>query len=180
MSQSDGEFYRQYAGKYAACRPIYPRPLLEYVSGLAPAKTFAWDCGTGNGQAAKTLATFFKHVVGTDHSLEQIALASTAPNVEYRAAEAEASGLVDHSADLITVAQAVHWFDLEQFYREVNRILKTDGIFAVWCYRRPQVCSPIGELATDLWNCVPRLGASIKLVEQEISASLPFPFVEMK
>lgn len=93
-----------------------------------------WDCAAGNGQATLDLAERFARVVATDASPEQIASASPHPRAEYRVAVAEASGLGDESVDLITVAQALHWFDLNRFFAEVRRVLKPGGILAVWAY----------------------------------------------
>jgi len=94
----------------------------------------AWDCATGTGQAACELARRFNRVVATDASAAQIAVATPCPAVEYRTAPAEQSGLGDASVDLITVAQALHWFDLDAFYYEVRRVLKPGGLLAVWTY----------------------------------------------
>ena len=93
-----------------------------------------WDCGTGNGQAARALAEHFHRVHATDLSAEQIAQAEIDPRIDYRAAPAEASGLPGHSCDLVTVAQALHWFCGDAFYAEVRRVLKPGGVFAAWTY----------------------------------------------
>jgi len=99
----------------------------------------AWDCATGTGQAALDLATRFGQVVATDISAELLAQAPTRTNVTYRQCPAEASGLAPGSVDLITVAQAIHWFDLVPFWREVDRVLKPGGVLAFWCYTWPEV-----------------------------------------
>ena len=104
------------AAAYADFRPRYPAALLAWLAEHAPARTLAWDCATGSGQAALDLAPHFARVIATDASAAQIATAPAHPGVEYRLAPAEASGLADASIDLITVAQALHWFDLERFY----------------------------------------------------------------
>ena len=96
----------------------------------------AWDCATGNGQAARSLAQHFEHVIATDASAEQLASASSDTNVDFRVAPAESSGLDAASIDLVTVAQALHWFDIERFFAEVMRVLKPGGVLAVWCYER--------------------------------------------
>jgi hypothetical protein len=99
-----------------------------------PRRAAAWDCATGNGQAAGGVARYFDRVVATDASAEQIAHATAIPNVEYRVARAEASGLADHSVSLVTVAQALHWLEHDAFYREVRRVTERGGVIAAWCY----------------------------------------------
>jgi SAM-dependent methyltransferase len=94
----------------------------------------AWDCATGNGQAAAGLARYFERVIATDASAQQIAQAPPIPKVEYRVGGAEQSGLPDRSVDLVTVAQAFHWLDHERFYPEVRRVSRPGGVVALWCY----------------------------------------------
>lgn len=122
------------AGHYAAHRPTYPPALFAWLAQAAPARELVWDCATGTGQAACGLAGHFRQVLATDASAAQIAAATPCAGVEYRTAPAEQSGLADASADLITVAQALHWFDLDSFYAEVRRVLKPGGLLAVWTY----------------------------------------------
>lgn len=119
---------------YATYRPGYPSGLFQYLASIAPARSLAWDCATGSGQAAVDLAGRFDHVIATDASHEQIAGARPCANVEYRVATAECSGLASKSVDLITVAQALHWFDVAQFFRECDRVLVRDGVLAIWTY----------------------------------------------
>jgi len=99
-----------------------------------PRRRLAWDCATGNGQAARDLARYFDRVVATDASPEQVAHAVPAANVEYRVAAAESSGLEAGSTDLVTVAQALHWFVRESFFDEVRRVAVPGGILAAWSY----------------------------------------------
>src|SRR5215204_4418200 len=99
------------AALYSKYRPQYPRPLFDWVTSLVEQHRLAWDCGTGNGQAATSLAAYFDNVVATDASESQIAEAAQHPGVEYRVATAYESGLAARSVDLVTVAQAIHWFN---------------------------------------------------------------------
>ncbi|MBS0310021.1 MAG: class I SAM-dependent methyltransferase [Proteobacteria bacterium] len=122
--------------RYAAYRPAYPPALFAWLSGLCPERDTAWDCASGSGQAALGLAPYFRRVVATDASAEQIRHAEPHPAIDYRVAPAEASGLGDHSVDLVSVAQAAHWFDLPRFYAEVTRVLKPGGMLALWGYGR--------------------------------------------
>lgn len=122
------------ADSYADHRPTYPPELFSWLAALAPSRELAWDCATGSGQAATALAGHFRRVWATDASAAQIAAAVPCAGVTYRTAPAEASGLPDGSADLVTVAQALHWLDLQPFYAEVHRVLKPGGVLAVWTY----------------------------------------------
>ena len=126
-------FSRQAAG-YATFRPSYPDALFAYLASVAPDRERAWDCATGNGQAALGLAAHFDTVVATDGSASQVAHALPHPRVEYRVATAEASGLPDASVALVAVAQAAHWFDLDAFHAEARRVLVPGGVVALWCY----------------------------------------------
>jgi len=138
------------ARRYASSRPTYPAALFEFLAGLAPSRHRAWDCGTGNGQAAVALADLFDSVEATDASTEQIGHALPHPRVRYRVASAEASGVPDRSMDLISVAQALHWFDLERFYAEVRRVARPGALLAAygydWFYLSPEI-----DVLVDRW-----------------------------
>lgn len=137
------------AGDYASYRPRYPDSLFAWLAEQAPAAQAAWDCATGNGQAATALATYFKAVIATDASRQQIDNATPHPDVEYRVAPAEKSGLQEDSIDLVTVGQALHWFDLPAFYREVNRVLKPGSVIAAWMYELFRVSPEIASSEID-------------------------------
>jgi len=122
------------AGSYADFRPGYPPELFAWLAAQCAGQELAWDCGAGSGQASVALAAHFARVHATDASADQVAHAEPHPCVEYRVAPAEQSGLPDRSADLVTVAQALHWFDLPAFYAEVRRALKPGGVIAAWTY----------------------------------------------
>jgi SAM-dependent methyltransferase len=128
------DHFSQVSAGYAAFRPRYPDALFDFLASVAPASTAAWDCATGNGQAAISLAQHFSQVIATDASEEQIAHATPHPRVTYRVAPAERSGLDDRSVDLVTVAQAAHWLDRPRFYAEARRVLRPSGVVAVWTY----------------------------------------------
>ncbi|MBF0155359.1 MAG: class I SAM-dependent methyltransferase [Magnetococcales bacterium] len=122
------------AGHYALNRPVYPPSLFDWLAGQCAMRDLAWDCGAGNGQASVELGRLFKRVMATDPSEAQIAQAVAHPRVEYSVASAENSGLGRHSVDLIVVAQALHWFELDPFYQEAKRILRQTGVIAAWSY----------------------------------------------
>ena len=128
------DYFSKHSVDYAKYRPRYPAEMFEYLASVAPGRERAWDCATGNGQAAVSLARFFKRVVATDASQSQLDSAAEHENVEYRIAKAEQTDIESHSIDLVTVAQALHWFNLEEFYREARRVMKDDGVIAVWSY----------------------------------------------
>ncbi|MDO8989378.1 MAG: class I SAM-dependent methyltransferase [Sideroxyarcus sp.] len=130
------------AGPYAAFRPSYPDELFAWLAGIAPQRELAWDCGAGNGQATVALAPHFGQVLGTDISAAQLVSAPDLANVEYRVTPAECSGLPSRSVDLVTVAQAMHWFDLPKFHAEVLRVLKPGGVIAAWGYNRLAIDHP--------------------------------------
>jgi SAM-dependent methyltransferase len=139
MSHSFKDHFSGVATQYAQFRPAYPPALFAHLAQLCSARTLAWDCACGNGQASVDLADVFERVIATDGSAAQIASARPHPRVEYRVAPAEASGLAGQSVDLVTVAQALHWLDLERFYPEVRRVLRPGGVLAVWVYGRLEI-----------------------------------------
>jgi SAM-dependent methyltransferase len=128
------DHFSSLAGAYTSCRPSYPEELFEYLGSVTERHELAWDCAAGSGQASIPLADLFRRVIATDASAAMLAQAPRHPGVEYRVAPAEASGLNSESADLVTVAQALHWLDIESFYAEVERVLVPGGVLAVWTY----------------------------------------------
>jgi len=119
---------------YAKYRPSYPRELFEYIVSFVKAKDVAWDCATGNGQAATVLSNYFKKVIGTDISAAQIEKAVKKNNIEYLVCPAESTPFKENSFDLVTVAQAYHWIKWAEFRKEVVRVCKPGAIIAVWMY----------------------------------------------
>ncbi len=181
MSQTSHDHFSEVANCYADFRPHYPVELFDYLASLVPRDSLVWDCACGNGQATYDLARHFDTVVATDASREQIASATAHPKVEYRVAPAEESGLPDKSVGLITVAQALHWFDLKRFYTETNRVLIPGGVLAMWAYGINTVeCNAINQLVQDFYtNTVgPYWPPERKLVEEGYR-TIPFPFAEI-
>ncbi len=128
------DLFSGHADDYKKFRPTYPQSLFEYLATLVPHCDAVWDCGTGNGQGAKGLAEYFEQVYATDASEKQIEQAESLNNVIFSVATAEQSGLQDNSVSLVTVFQALHWFELEKFFAEVKRVLVPQGIIAVIGY----------------------------------------------
>ena len=118
MASEFKDHFSSHADQYARSRPTYPAELFDYLMSLTSLRGLAWDCATGSGQAAVALAGHFAQVVATDASAAQIANAAAHPNVAYLVATAENSGLSNESVDVITVAQALHWFDFSAFFNE--------------------------------------------------------------
>ena len=153
-SHSDKQFndyFSQDSKSYQVYRPNYPKSLFDYLSSLVDDKNLAWDCATGNGQAAVALSNYFSHVIATDASTEQINNAVFAPNIDYRVGRAEHTDFDKGSVDLITVAQSIHWFDLSAFYKEVNRVLKAEGILAIWTYNLLTVSPKIDAIIHQIY-----------------------------
>src|SRR4051812_29808355 len=125
------------AAAYATFRPSYPADMIADLAALAPFLRRAWDCATGNGQAAVLLAEQFDEVIATDASPQQIAAAVPHDRVTYAVATERESGLARASIDLVTVAQALHWFDIPAFFREADRVLVPGGVLAIWSYGKP-------------------------------------------
>lgn len=134
MSQSTN-YFSSASDDYRRYRPHYPEVLFDYLLDMAPGAERAWDCGCGNGQASVALAQRFRHVTATDLSAAQIAQAEPRDNISYRVGAAEAIDSGDASLDLVTVAQAIHWFDHRRFFPEVRRALKPGGLLAAWGYQ---------------------------------------------
>lgn len=181
MSQGFADHFSAVAGNYASFRPTYPAALFDWLAQAAPDRTLAWDCAAGSGQASHDLAGRFRRVIASDASAEQIAAATPHPAIDFRVASAEASGLADASVDLITVAQALHWFDLDRFYQEARRVLKPGGIIAVWSYGVLHLDDPlIDRAALHFYSEAvgPYWPPERRLVEEGYR-SLAFPFAEM-
>jgi ubiquinone/menaquinone biosynthesis C-methylase UbiE len=143
------DHFSRVSASYARFRPTYPPGLFDVVAHYAPALDRAWDCATGSGQAAVGLSRHFRKVVATDASPEQIAHATPVANVEYRLAPAEASGLEASTVNAVTVAQALQWFDRDQFYAEVRRVCTPGAILAVWHYAGRFSFSPHIDTVTN-------------------------------
>jgi len=161
---------------YRAHRPGYPDALFDFLAGSAPGRERAWDCACGSGQASVALARRFGAVIATDASAAQLACAAPASNIDYLCATAESAPLAAASVDAITVAQALHWFDLPRFYAEVVRVLRPGGLIAAWTYGlmsvEPALDARIARLYADLGPWWP---AARRHVESGY-ATLPFPF----
>ncbi len=173
------DHFSKQAADYAIFRPGYPQELFNYLGNIAASRQLAWDCATGNGQAAVGLAAVFYRVIATDASEKQISNAQPHERVEYRVAPAENSGIKSGTIDLVMIAQALHWFDLDRFYTEARRVLKPNGVLAASAYNLLHIEPAIDEIVNRYYYEVvgPFWPPERKLVEQ--FADLPFPFPEI-
>ena len=175
------DHFSHLAATYASFRPHYPSTLFDYVAGCCRQRELAWDCACGSGQATLDLAQRFDAVLATDASAAQLAAAPPHAKVCYREAPAEVSGLAASSVDLVTVAQALHWFELVPFYTEVERVLRPRGVLAAWTYGVLHVAgAAIDRLLQEFyWETLqPYWPAERQLVESGYR-TLPFALAEL-
>lgn len=179
MAKFKDLFSRQ-SKEYAAARPTYPESMFDFLAGLVEKRELAWDCATGNGQAATFLAKYFDKVIASDASSKQIENARAGANVRFAVFPAENADLEDHSADLITVAQALHWFSFDEFYSEARRVAKNNAIIAAWTYGLHSVSPEVDKVTQSFYKDV--IGrywpAEIRHVENRYE-SIPFPFMQV-
>lgn len=181
MDKPFADHFAALSRSYADARPHYPPALFAWLAEVAPATEVAWDCACGSAQASLGLAEHFARVVATDASAAQLAEAPQHPRVNYHQAPAEASGLAATSVDLVAVAQALHWFDLEGFYAEVRRVLRPDGVLAVWSYGPLRVAGGIVDGICERF-CRRTVGPywpPERALVEEGYRSLAFPFAEL-
>jgi len=136
MAKPFADHFSGHSSVYAKFRPGYPQEvydrILEFGGPDLKQKGIAVDIGCGSGQATKRLHDFFPKVFGIEPSPQQLEQAEQIDGIEYICARAEQTPLPAGEADLITVATAVHWFNLAEFWPEVDRILRPGGIIAIW------------------------------------------------
>lgn len=163
--------------KYGKYRPDYPEVLFQFLSSITPGHDLAWDCATGSGQAAHGLIKYFHKIIATDASQKQIENAMHHKKISYQVEPAHQTSILTESTDLITVAQALHWFEFDRFYEEARRVLKQNGIIAVWTYNLLTISPEIDviikyfyfDIVGDFWP------PERKFVEKGYE-NIPFPF----
>lgn len=143
------DYFSTDSDNYKRFRPIYPDALYDYLVSISPSTDIAWDVGCGNGQAAVALAKRFTTMQASDASEEQVKHALPAPNLTYHASPAETIAAADQSLDLITVAQAIHWFQHHTFFAQVDRVLKPGGVLAAWGYQLLYTDSELDAVIED-------------------------------
>lgn len=172
------DYFSKQSDFYAKYRPTYPEELFKYLVNLCNEKELAWDCATGNGQAAVSLSNYFKQVIATDFSTNQLGNAFQKQNISYKNERAEEPSIDTGTVDLVTVATAVHWFNIPKFYEQANRVLKQGGVLAVWSYGGCRVNPEIDkvldyfnfEFLNDYWP------PETKMNWKDKYQSLPFPY----
>ena len=172
-------FSRQ-AADYSRYRPGYPDELIAYVASLAPSRTLAVDCATGNGQAAVALAAHFDEVLAVDASDAQLAQAQPHPRVRYERALAEALPVADGQVALVAVAQAIHWFDFDRFHAECRRVLMPGGVLAAWTYTVFRAGRDIDEVVDRFYEgTVGPYWPPEREYVQQAYRTIPFPWDEV-
>lgn len=179
------KLFLKQAKQYADARPSYPPQLFQFIASKTPSHNLAWDVGTGSGQAAKSLAAIYKNVIATDASDKQLEFAAKLPNVRYQhtpstmsTAELEQMVASEGTIDLVTIAQALHWFDRPTFYEQVKWVLrKPHGIIAAWCYYLPRVSDAFDTVFDQFYstNVSPYWDPARKWVDDNYR-SIDFPF----
>ncbi len=174
--------FAQNPDEYLQYRPDYPMALFEYLVGLCEHRQLAWDCGTGSGQAAIALAAYFEEIVASDVNQEPLNIALQKNNLSYHCWPAEETELKEASVDLITVAQALHWFDLDSFYEEARRVAKPHGLIAAWCYTLGSINPDLDKVIQKLYHDI--LGNAYWPKERryidEGYKTIAFPFKKIK
>lgn len=174
------DYFSAHAATYAACRPSYPPQLVEYLAGLVPSRELALDSACGTGQLSILLAGSFRRVVAIDASASQIANARPHAGVEYRVAPAEHSGMAGQSVDLITVAQAAHWLDLNRFFAEVQRVARPRAVLALTAYGILHVEGEIDALVQRFYyETIGRYWPPERRLVEDGYRTLTFPFEEL-
>ncbi len=174
------DYFSTQSDQYRRFRPNYPRELFSFLAEQSQRDDLAWDCATGNGQAAVSIAEHFSQVIATDISAEQIKNAQPHPKIKYRIAAAEESQLPGGSVDLIAVAQALHWLHLPDFYREVRRVARNKALIAVWGYGAQQIDSPLDALIMKYYSdIVDPFWPPERLHIETSYSNLPFPFAQL-
>lgn len=175
------DLFSKQSESYAKFRPTYPREIFDFLLTQVTERKTAWDCATGNGQVAAALTEHFENVYATDISQAQLSKAVQKPNITYRIEPAEKTSFEDGMFDLITVAQAIHWFDFEKFFSEVKRTLKPEGIFAAIAYTLPKLDEEVDTIINHFYtNILDGYWDKERRYIDEMYETIPFPFKEIK
>lgn len=176
------DLFSSHSQLYQLARPTYPESVMNEILKHVHARHIAWDCGAGSGQFTQRLSPYFDQVIATDLSAQQLAQAPQLNNVSYEVQPAEKTTFKEQMFDLVTVAQAIHWFNFGEFYREVKRTLKPNGIFAVIGYGLLKILdSEINTAIQYLYYQILKgyWDTERRYIDEEYQ-SIPFPFHEIK
>ncbi|MSR31021.1 MAG: class I SAM-dependent methyltransferase [Gemmataceae bacterium] len=164
---------------YCQLRPTYPAELFAFLAEQCQGKELAWDTGCGSGQATTALANFFQLVMGTDISQAQIDQAPRHERVRYQVSQAGKVDLPGESCDLVTAAQAIHWFNQEAFFQEAERVLKPCGVLAFWTYSLARVAPEVDRVIDWFYReIVGPYWPPERIQVEENYSSIPFPYKE--
>lgn len=174
------DYFSVQASDYAKFRPDYPPELFDLILANTPNRGLAWDCATGNGQVALGLVDYFDHIIATDASQSQLSAAKPHPQISYQLAPAENSGLADKSVDLITVGQALHWFNFELFFKEVGRVAKPGALFVAFGYAHNSINPEVDKVVQHFFHTYtePYWPKERKWVDQHLQG-IDIPFEEI-
>ncbi len=174
------DYFSDHAAGYASYRPHYPAEIFSWLAQQCEQQRNAWDCATGSGQAAAVLSEYFQRVIATDASHSQLIQARPQDNIHYVCASAEQVPLKENSLNLITVAQAAHWFDRSRFYHEVDRLLVSNGVLALWCYGLFQITPEVDALILDYYqHTVGTFWPPQRRHIEQAYETIDFPYSEM-
>jgi len=174
------DHFSQLSESYKKFRPSYPEELYLEILKFVKTKDSCWDCGTGNGQVAVEFSKYFTKVFATDISQNQLDCAAKRKNIFYKKVRAEQSGFEENKFDLITVAQAIHWFDFEEFHREVLRVAKNGAVLAIWGYGLVEITDPINKLIRHFYKDI--IGTYWNVERKHIDnayKTIPFNFIQL-
>lgn len=175
------DLFSSHAKDYSRYRPSYPGAIFQFLQKIVPNKKKAWDCATGNGQVAGELANFFEQVYATDISINQLSQAIQKENIHYTKQAAEKTIFPASCFDLVTVGQAVHWFEFKKFYAEVNRVLKKEAVIAIFGYGLFKSDPATNETIDHFYNnVIGKYWAAERRYLQEGYKTIPFPFKEIE
>ncbi|GFP92900.1 putative methyltransferase ddb_g0268948 [Phtheirospermum japonicum] len=175
------ELFVKQAKQYSEGRPSYPQDLFNFIASKTPSHDLAWDVGTGSSRGGYQLASIYKNVIATDTSPKQLEFAAKLPNITYKCTSPimSMSELQEKiGVDLVTIAQAMHWFDLPKFYEQVKWVLKKpNGVIAAWCYTLPEVSPTVDSVFQRYYtvDTSPFWEPARKLVDKKYE-TIDFPF----
>lgn len=175
------DYFSAHSVDYAKFRPHYPVNLFKYLAGIAPDTRNALDCAAGSGQAAFGLKGFFEKVTAFDASRNQVKNRMCAGEISFIVCKAENLCFAENSIDLITVAQALHWIDLDRFYPELKRVLKKHGVFAVWTYNLPRYNDALNAAIDSFYyDIVGKYWSPERKHIEDNYATIEFPFERLE
>ncbi len=169
-------FYDWDVDSYARHRPTYPETLFASIAARCPRHRAVWDCAAGSGQASVGLKAHFQRVIATDLSFGQIRAAPSVSRLQRVVCNGLAAPFRGRRFDLVTVAQALHWFPHQEFFAEVARVA-SGGTLAAWNYGLFRVNPEIDAIMGNFYRTVvgPYWPPERRHIENDY-AEITFPF----